>query len=102
MGPGSHAISYVVERAALLNVAVTVLQDPHDKVQYGVQRVAIQKLREALKDWGFRFGPVQTSPGLGVRLQQVVLTSDRDLDASEREICICGRFSTRRDSQAGG
>lgn len=55
MGPGSHAVSYVVKHDGLLNVALTVPQDPQDKVQYGVQKVAKEELCEVLKDWDSRF-----------------------------------------------
>ena len=56
MGPESHAVSYVVKRDNLLNVALSVPQGLLDKTQYGVQVVAVQELCEILAEWDVRIG----------------------------------------------
>lgn len=55
MGPGSHAVTYVVKHDSLLNVALTVPQASHDKTQYGLQRATIPEIRDALQGWDSRF-----------------------------------------------
>ena len=56
LGPGSHAVSYLVKQGDVLNVALMLSQNKIDTVQYGVQKVEIQELREVLEEWDAKFG----------------------------------------------